>query len=174
MPEVFVGLGANLGDAADNLRRAVSALRRTIHVTAVSSLYRTEPVGVRDQPYFLNAVLRGTTTLEPEALLQVMRAMEDDQGRVRTVPMGPRTLDLDLLLYGDRVVRAVGLEVPHPRMSLRRFVLEPLAEIAPDVIHPVLGQTAAELLARLPSAEEVVRMPVAGWPPVGPGGSSPI
>jgi 2-amino-4-hydroxy-6-hydroxymethyldihydropteridine diphosphokinase len=165
MPEVFVGLGANLGDPAHNLRSAVAQLRELMDLGAVSSLYRTEPVGMRDQPDFLNAVLGGSTRLTPRELMDAFAGIEGALGRVREIPLGPRTLDLDLLLYGSEVVDEAGLQVPHPRMAARRFVLLPLAEIAPHARHPVLGLTVAEMLARLPAAEAVERIEMEAWPP---------
>jgi len=159
-----VGLGANLGDAEHNLRRAVAKLREVIDVHAVSSLYRTEPVGVRDQPDFLNAVLHGTTQLSPRALIEAFAAIEAEAGRAREMAMGPRTLDLDLLLYDDLVHREPGVEVPHPRMADRRFVLAPLAEIAPDAVHPELGLAASALLRRLSDDAAVERLERDAWP----------
>jgi 2-amino-4-hydroxy-6-hydroxymethyldihydropteridine diphosphokinase len=141
---VFVGLGANLGDAATTLRQAlleIGTLPGT-RVLAVSSLYRSAPLGAHG-PDFINAVAELATALEPEALLRSLQAIELDHGRRRPYPNAPRTLDLDLLLYGRRLLDAPALVVPHPRMHLRAFVLEPLAELAPELEHPRLGPLAA-------------------------------
>jgi len=165
VPDVFIGLGANIGDPEARLHRAVERLGEALEVVAVSSLYRTEPVGIRDQPFFLNAAVWVRTDLDPSAVHALLQGLEDEGGRVRDVPMGPRTLDLDLLLYGSSTVDEPTLTVPHPRMAERRFVLEPLVEIAPDVRHPVIGASLADLLASLPRAEAVERLDVEGWPP---------
>lgn len=165
MADVFIGLGANIGDPETRLRRAVERLGEALEVVAVSSLYRTEPVGVRDQPSFMNAAIWVRTDMDPSAVHVLLQRLEDEGGRVRDVPMGPRTLDLDLLLYGSSTVDEPGLTVPHPRMAERRFVLEPLVEIAPDVRHPVIGSSLAEVLASLPPAEAVERLDVERWPP---------
>jgi 2-amino-4-hydroxy-6-hydroxymethyldihydropteridine diphosphokinase len=146
----YVALGANLGDRERTLLAAVDALAAEpeVDVVAVSSLHDTEPVGVTGQPRFLNGAVALETTLSPQALLELLLAVERRFGRVREgVPEhGPRTLDLDLLLYGDDVVDEPGLHVPHPRLHERRFVLEPLAELDPGLVVPGRG-TVSELLA---------------------------
>ena len=147
----YLGLGANLGSRAEYLREAIrrlGALRRT-HVWAVSAFHETEPYGITDQPRFLNAAAGILTELEPGELLQELLRIEEQMGRTRTVKWGPRLIDIDILLCGDRVVGEPRLEVPHPEMHVRDFVLGPLCEIAPRVVHPVLGKTIAELRAEL-------------------------
>jgi 2-amino-4-hydroxy-6-hydroxymethyldihydropteridine diphosphokinase len=147
---VFVALGSNLGDPPAQIRRAlgtVAALPET-RLVARSSLYRNPPSGYLDQPEFINAVAQIETRLEPRELLEQLLAIERAHGRVRNVPNGPRTLDLDILLYGERTVREPGLTIPHPRMLERAFVLVPLAEIAPEAVVPGRGRIA-DLAAKL-------------------------
>lgn len=165
MTKVYVGLGSNLGDPEANVRSAILALHDFVTVRRISSLYRTEPVGLKEQPEFINCVLSGDTDLTPSELVERFRAVEDDMGRERDVPMGPRPIDLDLLLYGDWIIREPDVEVPHPRMAERRFVLEPLSEISPNAIHPKLRATVARLLEGLPVAEAVERIEAEDWPP---------
>jgi 2-amino-4-hydroxy-6-hydroxymethyldihydropteridine diphosphokinase len=144
----YVGLGSNLGDRQSYLDRAIQALQNhpDVEVTQISSYYETEPVGgPSGQPDFLNAVIELGTPLAPEELLQVLQGIEQDLGRVRRERHGPRTIDLDLLLYGNIVQDTPELTIPHPRMHERGFVLEPFAEIAPDAVHPRLGKTIGEL-----------------------------
>ncbi len=148
----YVGLGANLGRREQTLRAALEALdgRNGVRVVRASSTIETDPVGgPPGQPPYLNAAAELRTTLAPEPLLRALQAVEDAFGRTREVRWGPRTLDLDLLLYGDRVIETPALTVPHPRMHERRFVLEPLCEIAPEAVHPVLGRTMREMLEGL-------------------------
>ncbi len=153
-----VGLGSNLDDPVRQVRRALEELARLPHtrLLACSSLYRTTPVGRLDQPDFVNAVAVLDTALSPRELLQELLALETRHGRVRGEPNGPRTLDLDLLLLGDRVIREPGLEVPHARMHQRAFVLLPLAEVSPHAVIPGHG-SVAELAARV-AAQGVARI----------------
>jgi 2-amino-4-hydroxy-6-hydroxymethyldihydropteridine diphosphokinase len=146
----YVALGANLGDAAAAVEAAIAALGRlpSTRLAARSSLYRTAPAGYAEQPDFINAVAALDTELPPRALLDALLALEHAQGRTRDFPNAPRTLDLDVLLYGTQAVRAPGLTIPHPRMHERAFVLVPLAEIAPDAELPGHGR-AADLVRRL-------------------------
>ena len=138
----YIGLGSNLGDRQALLDRALERLRPL----RVSRVIETEPWGRADQPKFLNAVAEIDTALEPDALLEQLLALERELGRVRSERWGPRSIDLDLLLYGDRQVRTDSLEVPHPRLARRRFVLEGLAELCPDRAVPGLGKTVRQLL----------------------------
>ena len=165
MPIVAIGLGANLpsaaGAPAETIAAAIDRLARFGRVTARSGLYRTAPVGYVDQPAFVNAAVLLETELAPLPLLDALLDIERSFGRDRaaSLPKGPRTLDLDLLLYGGLVLDDPALTLPHPAMHKRRFVLAPLAEIAPEWRHPVLGETISELLADLlPEAGSVARI----------------
>ena len=144
--EVYLGLGSNLGDKRGNIEQAVERLREISSGVTVSSLYETAPVGVSVQPSFVNAVCGMWTDLDVYELLRELRDIQRDAGMRGPVLNGPRTLDIDILLYGSLVVDLPHLTVPHPRMTEREFVLRPLAEIAPGVVHPVVRKTAAEML----------------------------
>ena len=146
---VAIALGSNLGDRGRYLRDAIAALHRSISGFRVSPFYDTAPVGVGDQPRFLNAAATGSTTLPARQLLETLLGIESQCGRTRPYPGAPRTLDLDLILYGDQIIEERDLIVPHPRFRERRFVIEPLAEIAPDWIDPVTKRTMRELMGGL-------------------------
>ena len=150
MTRVAIALGSNLGDREDYLRSALDALTPSLDRLRISTFHDTAPVGVGPQPTFLNAAAVGETSLSARALLETLLAVERDLGRERPFPGAPRTLDLDLILYGDSIIdEAPSLIVPHPRFRERRFVLEPLAESAPDWRDPVTGKTVEELLRLL-------------------------
>jgi 2-amino-4-hydroxy-6-hydroxymethyldihydropteridine diphosphokinase len=142
----YLSLGSNLGKRAANLRAAINRLDALGEVTAVSSFYETEPVEVSEQPWFVNAVVKLETDLNPTELLAGLLEIERQMGRRRDRKKGPRLIDLDIVFYGSSVLEEKGLTVPHPAMHERRFVLEPLGEIAPDVRHPALRQSIRELL----------------------------
>ncbi|MCA9880482.1 MAG: 2-amino-4-hydroxy-6-hydroxymethyldihydropteridine diphosphokinase [Thermomicrobiales bacterium] len=159
----YIGLGANLGDRAATLRVAAQRLGSLGEVAAVSSLYETAPIGYADQPPFLNAVLALRTALPPLALVPALLAIETAMGRVRTFRNAPRTLDLDLLLHGNLVTTDAAAQVPHPRLHERAFVLAPLAEIAPEIVHPRLGRTVQQLRDDLGPLEGIVVVDDPGW-----------
>ena len=152
----YLGLGSNLGDREDNLRRALSLLCQGESPTALSSVYETEPWGYPSQPTFLNTVCALETRLSPQELLELAHGVERELGRVPTFRYGPRTMDVDILLYGNQVIQMPDLQIPHPLISQRAFVLVPLAEIAPSLMHPTLGKSIGELLAEVPGSETVV------------------
>ncbi len=159
---VYLSLGSNIGDRAKNLHAAIAALPGVgVRVTKVSSFYETEPVDLREQPWFLNCVVEGETEVPAGQLLKKLREIESRMGSKKLVAKGPRVIDLDILLYGQETIDTPELQVPHPYMHLRRFVLVPLAEIAPELRHPAWGGTAGDLLARTPDQSEVRRLNLA-------------
>jgi 2-amino-4-hydroxy-6-hydroxymethyldihydropteridine diphosphokinase len=148
MTLVFLGLGTNLGDREANLRGALAALSTHVDIQRVSSVYHSEPVGFRDQPDFWNTVVSARTQLDPHDLLDALLDVERALGRERSFRNAPRLIDIDLLLYGDRVISTDRVQVPHPRMSERAFVLRPLVELAPALRDPATGESYAERLAQ--------------------------
>ena len=159
MKRAFLSLGSNLGDRAENLRRALSELALAgIEIVQVSSFYRTEPVDFHGQPWFVNCVAEVKTSLMPLGLLKALHSLERKLGRNRVVPKGPRSIDLDILFYENAVVRSPALTIPHERMAERRFVLVPLRELAPNLRHPVTQRTVSEMLNDTSDKSQVLRI----------------
>jgi 2-amino-4-hydroxy-6-hydroxymethyldihydropteridine diphosphokinase len=154
----YLSLGSNLGDRAANLHDAIAQLHAAGQMLAVSSLYETQPVDVPDQPWFLNCVAAIETDLTPREFLNLALRVESIMGRLRMRNKAARNIDIDVVLFGNRIVDEPGLKIPHPAMHQRRFVLEPLFEIAPQARHPELGKTARELLSALPGGQTVRRL----------------
>jgi len=157
MSVAYLSLGSNLGDRAANIRECISRLKGCGRVARISSLYETEPMELLEQPWFLNCAVKLETSLSPRELLACIQKIEADLGRNRVVDKGPRTIDVDVLLYDDVIVDDSALKIPHPAMTRRRFVLEPLSEIAPEVLHPLAGKSAQQMLAELKGAKGQVR-----------------
>jgi len=153
----YLSCGSNMGDRIANLRSAIHDLREgPVLVRRISSVYETEPVGFREQPWFMNIALEVETGLAPRELLAGCQKIEEAHGRIRSFNGAPRPLDLDILLYEDLILDEPSLQIPHPRMAERRFVLEPLEQIAPGVCHPVLGKSIRALLAACPDPSKVI------------------
>jgi 2-amino-4-hydroxy-6-hydroxymethyldihydropteridine diphosphokinase len=165
MASVLLGLGSNVGEPLDNLREAVSRLSDICLISRVSSVYKTEPVGFADQDWFLNCALTAETSLSPLELLDRILRVEIAMGRTRTVRNGPRTIDIDILLFDDLQLEVEDLTVPHPRMYERAFVLHPASEIAPEMSHPTLQTSIKQALENLDGTEQVERISATAWPP---------
>ena len=153
MSTVFIALGTNLGDRLANLRTAIESLAPDVRVLRESTIYETPPWGYTDQPAFLNMVVEAETSLNPRALLSYLKKREDELGRVKNFRYGPRHIDLDILFYDALVLDEEDLQIPHPRLHERAFVLVPLAELAADLAHPILGKDLKSLLNVLDSDE---------------------
>src|SRR5579863_2915176 len=156
MKDIYLSLGSNIGDRALNISRAIESLPvHGVHVVQQSSPYETEPVELRDQEWFLNGVVEVETKLTPQRLMQALLEIERSMGRLRLTPKGPRIIDMDILLFGSTILHEQGLEIPHPRMAERRFVLVPFAEIASGAVHPVLKKSIGQLLDETSDRSEV-------------------
>ena len=154
-PVAYLSLGSNLGNREQNLRGAIRQAITLGRLVAVSSFYQTEPVEFTDQPWFLNCVIALKTATQPAQLMAELLRIEHEMGRQRVLKKGPRSIDIDILLFGDDVVNTPELTIPHPEMARRRFVLQPLAEIAPELLHPVSQKTVTQILAELPAGQRV-------------------
>jgi 2-amino-4-hydroxy-6-hydroxymethyldihydropteridine diphosphokinase len=161
MPEniYYLSLGSNIGDREAHLRDAIARLRALGSIVSISSFYETEPVEVTDQAWFLNCAVGLESNTAPERLMAAILEIEQEMGRQRVQRKGPRSIDIDILLQGDTVIDTPALKMPHPAMQQRRFVLEPLAEIAPNIVHPRFQNTIQELLNALPKGQTVRRVP---------------
>ena len=161
METVFIGIGSNIGDSFTNCMKAVEEINKDPFTSTgpLSPFYRTEPVGVSGQNWYINAVLTAYTTHTPGELIEALLGIEKKMGRKRTgIRWDSRIIDLDILLFGDSIISEQNLIIPHPRMHTRRFVMAPMADLVPDMIHPVLGKSMAEILGDIPVTEQQIKM----------------
>ena len=160
LKKAYIGIGSNLGDRLDNIKKAIALLNRhkNIKITQRSSIYETEPVGYKEQPDFLNSVVQLKTGLTPQRLLEVLKNIEKKLGRIKGIKWGPRIIDLDMLLYENKIIKRDNLTVPHPELHKRRFILAPLAEIAGGIVHPLKKKTILELYKKSPRAPKVIKL----------------
>jgi 2-amino-4-hydroxy-6-hydroxymethyldihydropteridine diphosphokinase len=159
--EIYIGLGSNLGNRLENIRKAIELMKEQgIEIVKESSIYETEPMGYKEQGWFLNSVVKGKTELSPKTLWKRLEKIEKLMGREREIKWGPRIIDLDILFYGDKILNGKELQIPHSELHKRRFVLVPLEEIAPELVHPIFKKTVSELLRDLKdnSQEKGVRV----------------
>ena len=155
MVKAYIGIGSNLGNKEENIRKAISLIKGKCKILKISSLYETEPIGHKEQDWFLNCAIEIGTKLKPQELLEFLLSIEKNLGRVRTIKNGPRTIDLDILFYGNKTINEDNLIVPHPRLHERLFILEPLKEICPNFVHTVLNKSIDELYSLVDKSEIV-------------------
>ena len=160
---VYLALGTNLGSRRENLRQALQGLPPQVEITAISRLYETEPAYILDQPTFLNLAVKGETGLSPTDLLAYVKQLEEEIGREKSIRFGPRQIDVDIIFYDDLSLDLPDLQIPHPRLAERAFVLRPLLDIAAEVTHPVLNRTVAELAAQLPAENGILSVSLFDW-----------
>ena len=158
MRDVYLGLGSNIGDKRAHIKRAIERIAELVTVRRVSSFYETAPVGFLDQDWFLNGAIEVETERTARELAPLLLGLELEMGRRREVPGGPRTIDIDILFHGSEVIDEAGLQIPHPRLHERLFVLEPLTELCPDLAHPILGIGVAELARKLAGKQQIRRL----------------
>jgi len=158
MADVFIGIGSNIGNKEENIRKAIGLIKEKCKILRISSLYETEPIGFKKQDWFLNCAIEIETEFEPLELLNFLQSIEKKMGRVKTIKNGPRIIDLDILFYDNKIINEKGLAVPHPRLHERLFVLEPLKEICSDFVHPVLKKSISELHSLVNKSQFVMQL----------------
>ena len=155
MADVFIGIGSNIGNKEENIRSSIKLMKKKCRILKTSSLYETEPVGYKEQDWFLNCAIEAETKIEPLELLEFLKSIEKNIGRVKEIKNGPRIIDMDILFYDDKIINESELIIPHPRLHERLFVLEPLKEIAPELVHPVFGKSIGEIYSEAKNGHEI-------------------